>query len=104
MFQLKDWRMIQEERAKRFYRTRTLRRFLLALLDHVTQERLVQWDRQELAQEHNNRSATHGSPICSLCQIQFKSMLDYKSKCYISAVWFHKKTFVSNPFLYLYLF
>uniref|UniRef100_A0A671W8R0 Coiled-coil domain containing 191 n=1 Tax=Sparus aurata TaxID=8175 RepID=A0A671W8R0_SPAAU len=52
---LKDWRMIQEERAERFYRTRTLRRFLLALLDHVTQERLVKWDRQELAQEHNNR-------------------------------------------------
>ncbi|XP_044031665.1 coiled-coil domain-containing protein 191 isoform X2 [Siniperca chuatsi] len=52
---LKDWRMIQEERAKRFYRARTLRRFLLALLDHVTQERLVEWDHQELAQEHNNR-------------------------------------------------
>ncbi|XP_059182763.1 coiled-coil domain-containing protein 191 [Centropristis striata] len=52
---LKDWRMIQEERAKRFYRTHTLRRFLLALLDHVTQERLVEWDNQELAQEHNNR-------------------------------------------------
>ncbi|KAL6097820.1 ccdc191 [Pungitius sinensis] len=52
---LNDWRMIQEERAQCFYRTRTLRRFLLALLDHVTQERLVQWDRQELAQEHNNR-------------------------------------------------
>ncbi|XP_068438049.1 coiled-coil domain-containing protein 191 [Clinocottus analis] len=51
----KDWRMIQEERAQRFYRTRTLKRFLLALLDHVTQERLVEWDRQELAQEHNNR-------------------------------------------------
>ncbi|XP_062297496.1 coiled-coil domain-containing protein 191 [Scomber scombrus] len=52
---LKDWRMIQEVRAERFYRTHTLRRFLLALLDHVTQERLVEWDRQELAQEHNNR-------------------------------------------------
>ncbi|XP_040023282.2 coiled-coil domain-containing protein 191 isoform X1 [Gasterosteus aculeatus] len=52
---LNDWRMIQEERAVRFHRTRTLRRFLLALLDHVTRERLVQWDRQELAQEHNNR-------------------------------------------------
>uniref|UniRef100_A0A671W6S0 Coiled-coil domain containing 191 n=1 Tax=Sparus aurata TaxID=8175 RepID=A0A671W6S0_SPAAU len=63
---LKDWRMIQEERAERFYRTRTLRRFLLALLDHVTQERLVKWDRQELAQEHNNRSATRDFPICSL--------------------------------------
>lgn len=58
--------MIQEERAERFHRTRTLRRFLLALLDHVTQERLVEWDHQELAQEHNNRSATHDFPICSL--------------------------------------
>nr|XP_046227086.1 coiled-coil domain-containing protein 191 isoform X2 [Scatophagus argus] len=52
---LKDWRMIQEERAERLYRTRTLRRFMLALLDHVTQERLVEWDRQELAEEHSNR-------------------------------------------------
>ncbi|XP_029979062.1 coiled-coil domain-containing protein 191 isoform X2 [Sphaeramia orbicularis] len=52
---LKDWRMIQEERAERFYRANTLRRVLLALLDHVTQERLVEWDRQELAQEHNSR-------------------------------------------------
>uniref|UniRef100_A0A3Q3FZT7 Coiled-coil domain containing 191 n=1 Tax=Labrus bergylta TaxID=56723 RepID=A0A3Q3FZT7_9LABR len=54
-FQLKDWRMIQEERAERYYRTCTLRRFLLALLDHVSQERLLEWDRQELSQEHNNR-------------------------------------------------
>ncbi|KAM6900238.1 coiled-coil domain-containing protein 191 [Xenentodon cancila] len=52
---LRDMQMIQEERAERFYRKRTLRRFLLALLDHVTQERLVEWDHQELAQEHNNR-------------------------------------------------
>ncbi|KAM9337595.1 coiled-coil domain-containing protein 191 [Symphorus nematophorus] len=52
---LKDWRMILEERAERFYRARTLRRFLLGLLDHVTQERLVEWDRQEVAREHNNR-------------------------------------------------
>ncbi|KAM6970922.1 coiled-coil domain-containing protein 191 [Tautogolabrus adspersus] len=52
---LKDWRMIQEERAERYYRTCTLRRCLLALLDHVSQERLLDWDRQELSQEHNNR-------------------------------------------------
>ncbi|XP_029313338.1 LOW QUALITY PROTEIN: coiled-coil domain-containing protein 191 [Cottoperca gobio] len=52
---LKDWRKIQEDMAERFYRTRTLRRFLPALLDHATQERLVDWDRQALAQEHNNR-------------------------------------------------
>uniref|UniRef100_A0A3Q4AH88 Uncharacterized protein n=1 Tax=Mola mola TaxID=94237 RepID=A0A3Q4AH88_MOLML len=54
---LKDWRMIQEERAERLYRARTLRRFLRALLDHVTQERLVERDHQELAQQHNNRRA-----------------------------------------------
>ncbi|CAB1431018.1 unnamed protein product [Pleuronectes platessa] len=52
---LRDWRQIQQERAERFHRTRTLRRFLLALLHHVTQERLDDWDRRELAQEHNNR-------------------------------------------------
>uniref|UniRef100_I3K997 Coiled-coil domain containing 191 n=1 Tax=Oreochromis niloticus TaxID=8128 RepID=I3K997_ORENI len=54
-FQLRDMQIIQEERAERFYRTRTLRRFLLALLDHVTQERLVEWEHQELALEHNDR-------------------------------------------------
>uniref|UniRef100_A0A8C9ZDP4 Coiled-coil domain containing 191 n=1 Tax=Sander lucioperca TaxID=283035 RepID=A0A8C9ZDP4_SANLU len=69
---LKDWRMIQEERAKRFYRTRTLRRFLLALLDHVTQERLVEWDRQELAQEHNNRRVLRR---CLLAWRQFPCLL-----------------------------
>ncbi|KAM3593051.1 uncharacterized protein V6R79_005140 [Siganus canaliculatus] len=52
---LKDGQMIQEERAMRFYRTRTLRKFLLGLLDYVTQVRLVEWDHQELAEEHNNR-------------------------------------------------
>uniref|UniRef100_A0A665V4S3 Coiled-coil domain containing 191 n=1 Tax=Echeneis naucrates TaxID=173247 RepID=A0A665V4S3_ECHNA len=52
---LKDWRMIQEERAEHFYRTHTLKRFLMALQDQVTQARLVEWDHQELAQEHNNR-------------------------------------------------
>lgn len=58
LFQVKDWSLIQEERAERFYRARTLRRFLSALLDHVTQERLMEWDHRELAQEHHNRSAT----------------------------------------------
>ncbi|KAM9713161.1 coiled-coil domain-containing protein 191 [Menidia menidia] len=52
---LRDMWMIQEERAERFYRKRTLRKFLLALLHHVTQERLVDWERQGLAVEHNNR-------------------------------------------------
>lgn len=62
---MRDIQIIQEERAERFYRTRTLRRFLLALLDHVTQERLVEWEHQELALEHNERSATPDFAICS---------------------------------------
>uniref|UniRef100_M4A6L9 Coiled-coil domain containing 191 n=1 Tax=Xiphophorus maculatus TaxID=8083 RepID=M4A6L9_XIPMA len=54
-FQLGDLRMIQEERAERFYRKRALRRFLLALQDHVTLQRLTEWDRRKLAQEHRDR-------------------------------------------------
>uniref|UniRef100_A0A3P9HXZ1 Coiled-coil domain containing 191 n=1 Tax=Oryzias latipes TaxID=8090 RepID=A0A3P9HXZ1_ORYLA len=52
---LRDLQVVQEERAERFYHRHTLRRFLHALLDYVTQERLVEWERQELAQGHNNR-------------------------------------------------
>ncbi|XP_015250786.1 PREDICTED: coiled-coil domain-containing protein KIAA1407 homolog [Cyprinodon variegatus] len=52
---LGELRIIQEERAEHFYRIRTLRRFLLALLQHVSQERLVKWDRRTLAQEHHDR-------------------------------------------------
>ncbi|XP_012712866.2 coiled-coil domain-containing protein 191 isoform X1 [Fundulus heteroclitus] len=52
---LGDLRRIQVERAERFYRKRTLRRFLLALLDLVTQERLVEWDHRKLAQDHHDR-------------------------------------------------
>lgn len=55
--------MIQKKRAKRFYRCHTLRRFLLALLDHVTEERLVKWERLELAKKHNERFATCHSSI-----------------------------------------
>ncbi|XP_034717575.1 coiled-coil domain-containing protein 191 [Etheostoma cragini] len=69
---LKDWRMIQKERAERFYRTRTLRGFLWALLHHVTQERLVEWDRQELAQEHNNRRVVRR---CLLAWRQFPCLM-----------------------------
>ncbi|XP_074550074.1 coiled-coil domain-containing protein 191 isoform X2 [Halichoeres trimaculatus] len=68
---LKDWRLIQAERAERFYRTNTLRRFLLALLDHVTQERLLEWDRQELSQEHNNRRVLRR---CFMAWRQFPSL------------------------------
>lgn len=67
--QLSDWRMIQEERAEHHYRVCTLRRFLRALLDHVTQERLVEQERQELAQQHNNRSAAHHFPLKSLMNV-----------------------------------
>ncbi|XP_056155840.1 coiled-coil domain-containing protein 191 [Lampris incognitus] len=52
---LRDWQRILEERARHFYRTHTLRRFLLALADHVSMERLVQWDRQALAQDYSDR-------------------------------------------------
>ncbi|KAK2859493.1 hypothetical protein Q5P01_004113 [Channa striata] len=52
---LKDWRMNQEEQARHFHRCYTLRRFLLALLDHATEQKLVEWDQLELAQEHNKR-------------------------------------------------
>ncbi|KAF3703606.1 Coiled-coil domain-containing protein 191 [Channa argus] len=55
LLQLNDWQMIQGERAKHFYRSHTLRSFLLAWLDHVTDQRLVEWDHLELAQEHNKR-------------------------------------------------
>ncbi|XP_029934918.1 coiled-coil domain-containing protein 191 isoform X2 [Myripristis murdjan] len=57
---LKDWQMIQEERANRFHRQHTLRRVLLALLDHVMQERLAEWDRQELAQQYSDRRVLRG--------------------------------------------
>ena len=83
LFQLRDMWMIQEERAERFYRRRTLRRFLLALVDHVTQERLVEWDHQELAQEHNNRSATADSAICSLHSWTNIEVIWPGGRCYI---------------------
>uniref|UniRef100_A0A3B4BLY4 Uncharacterized protein n=1 Tax=Periophthalmus magnuspinnatus TaxID=409849 RepID=A0A3B4BLY4_9GOBI len=54
--QLMDWQLIQEERAERFYRVRTFRRVLQALQHLVTQNRLLEWDCQELAEQHNNRS------------------------------------------------
>ncbi|KAM4605923.1 coiled-coil domain-containing protein 191 [Polymixia lowei] len=69
---LKDWRMILEERAERFDRTHTLRRVLLALLDHVTQEKLLDWDRRELAQQHSDRRVLQG---CLLAWRQFPCLL-----------------------------
>ncbi|KAJ8010743.1 hypothetical protein DPEC_G00078330 [Dallia pectoralis] len=52
---LKDHRVILEERAERFCRLRTLRRALDRMLDHVTRERMAEWERERLAQEHNDR-------------------------------------------------
>ncbi|KAK6299621.1 hypothetical protein J4Q44_G00296540 [Coregonus suidteri] len=52
---LKDHRMVLEGRAERFWRTHTLRRALIGLLDHVTQERMADWDREQQAQEHSDR-------------------------------------------------
>uniref|UniRef100_A0A673YR47 Coiled-coil domain containing 191 n=1 Tax=Salmo trutta TaxID=8032 RepID=A0A673YR47_SALTR len=54
---LKDHRMVLEGRADRFWRTHTLRRTLIALLDHVIQERMVEWDREQQAQGHSDRRA-----------------------------------------------
>ncbi|KAK7879012.1 hypothetical protein WMY93_030765 [Mugilogobius chulae] len=53
--QILDWQMIQEERAERFYRVRTLRRVLKALQNFVTQKKLLEWERQEVAEKHNSR-------------------------------------------------
>ncbi|XP_072306945.1 coiled-coil domain-containing protein 191 [Eucyclogobius newberryi] len=52
---LMDLQMIQEERAERFYRVRTLRRVLKALQHFMAQEKLLEWDHQEAAEKHNCR-------------------------------------------------
>ncbi|XP_046880221.1 coiled-coil domain-containing protein 191 [Hypomesus transpacificus] len=52
---LKDQREILAGRAERFHRTHTLRRVLTLLLDHVTQERLRDWDQQQQANQHSDR-------------------------------------------------
>uniref|UniRef100_A0A8C7PHJ7 Coiled-coil domain containing 191 n=1 Tax=Oncorhynchus mykiss TaxID=8022 RepID=A0A8C7PHJ7_ONCMY len=52
---LKDHCMVLEGRAERFWRTHTLKRALIGLLDHVTQERMADWDREQQAQEHSTR-------------------------------------------------
>nr|XP_014014832.1 unnamed protein product [Salmo salar] len=54
---LKDHHMVLEGRADQFWRTHTLRRTLIVLLDHVTQERMVEWDREQQAQGHSDRRA-----------------------------------------------
>ncbi|XP_055784439.1 coiled-coil domain-containing protein 191-like [Salvelinus fontinalis] len=54
---LKDHCMVLEGRAERFWRTHTLKRALIGLLDHATQERMADWDREQQAQEHSTRRA-----------------------------------------------
>uniref|UniRef100_A0A8C8FBA4 Coiled-coil domain containing 191 n=1 Tax=Oncorhynchus tshawytscha TaxID=74940 RepID=A0A8C8FBA4_ONCTS len=54
---LKDQCMVLEGRAERFWRTHTLKKALIGLLDHVTQERMADWDREQQAQEHSTRRA-----------------------------------------------
>uniref|UniRef100_A0A4W5NS83 Coiled-coil domain containing 191 n=1 Tax=Hucho hucho TaxID=62062 RepID=A0A4W5NS83_9TELE len=54
---LKDHRMVLEVRANRFWHTHTLRRALIALLDQVTQGRMVEWDQEQQAQGHSDRRA-----------------------------------------------
>ncbi|XP_067108128.1 coiled-coil domain-containing protein 191 [Osmerus mordax] len=52
---LKDQRGILAGRAERFHRTHTLRKVLTLLLDHVTRERMRDWDQQQQADQHSDR-------------------------------------------------
>ncbi|XP_061614759.1 coiled-coil domain-containing protein 191 [Phyllopteryx taeniolatus] len=54
---LEDLRLLQEEQADSFCRAHTLRRFLWALLDHVSQEKRLALEHQEMAEGHDNRAA-----------------------------------------------
>ncbi|NP_001009986.1 coiled-coil domain-containing protein 191 [Danio rerio] len=54
---LKDVRFILEARAEHFYKTNIQRKVLTALLDHMTEERILAWDDEQRAQQHNNRRA-----------------------------------------------
>ncbi|KAK0134583.1 Coiled-coil domain-containing protein 191 [Merluccius polli] len=54
---LVEQRAVLEERAQGFHRARVQRRVLHALLDHLTREKMLEWDRLELAQQHSNRRA-----------------------------------------------
>ncbi|XP_065114232.1 coiled-coil domain-containing protein 191 [Paramisgurnus dabryanus] len=54
---LKDMRFILEARAERLYKIRTERKFFMALLDHTTEQRLIAWDNQQRAEEHDARRA-----------------------------------------------
>ncbi|CAL8294290.1 unnamed protein product [Lota lota] len=54
---LVEHRALLEERAQGFLCAHAQRRVLRALLDHLTRERLLQWDRLEVAQQHSSRCA-----------------------------------------------
>ncbi|TRY56448.1 hypothetical protein DNTS_032915 [Danionella cerebrum] len=54
---LKDVCFVLEARADRFHRTNTQRRVLKALVDHLTEERIASWDKEQQAREHHHRKA-----------------------------------------------
>ncbi|XP_061660867.1 coiled-coil domain-containing protein 191 isoform X2 [Syngnathoides biaculeatus] len=54
---LEDLRLRQEEQADVFCRARTLRRFLRALLDHMSQEKRLALEHEEMAEWHRERAA-----------------------------------------------
>ncbi|XP_061739888.1 coiled-coil domain-containing protein 191 [Nerophis ophidion] len=54
---LQDQRLLQEQKADSFQRAHTLRRFLHALMDQVVQEKLLEQERQDMAEEHHHRAA-----------------------------------------------
>ncbi|KAG7487275.1 hypothetical protein MATL_G00021510 [Megalops atlanticus] len=54
---LKELTVVQGEQARRLCRTHSLQRAFTALLDHVTQERLSAWDKEQQAHEHHHRWA-----------------------------------------------
>ncbi|KAI4888011.1 hypothetical protein NFI96_034673 [Prochilodus magdalenae] len=53
--EFKDLQCISEARAERFYRAQTLRKVFVVLLDHATHQRLLAWDKERQAEEHNAR-------------------------------------------------
>ncbi|XP_077410294.1 coiled-coil domain-containing protein 191 isoform X2 [Vanacampus margaritifer] len=54
---LEDQRLLQEAQADIFVRAHTLRKFLRALLDHVTQQKRLALEHQQMAEGHDNRVA-----------------------------------------------
>ncbi|XP_072544994.1 coiled-coil domain-containing protein 191 isoform X2 [Salminus brasiliensis] len=53
----KHLQCVLEARAEHFYRAQTLKKVFMALLDHATHQRLLAWNREQQAEEHNARRA-----------------------------------------------